>query len=54
MQAMTTRGVDEEDTKFIAKLIHKTIQNMDAGDKLDVIRSQVEDLCSHFPIPSIK
>ncbi len=54
MQAMTTRWVDDEDTKFIAKLIHKVIQNRNDENKLDVIRSQVEDLCSHFPIPSVE
>lgn len=51
---MTTRGVDEEDTKFIARFIHNAIQNRDDEKNLEVIRSEVMECCSHFPIPSIE
>lgn len=54
MQAMTARWVDGDDTRIIAKLIHEVIQNRNDENKLNVIRSQVEDLCSHFPIPSVE
>ena len=53
MQAMTTRWVDEEDTKFIARFIHNAIQNRSDEKKLKIIRAEVEECCSHFPIPSV-
>jgi glycine/serine hydroxymethyltransferase len=53
MQAMTTRGVNEEDTKHIARFIHEAIQNRSDDEKLKVIRAEVVECCSHFPIPSI-
>ena len=53
MQAMTTRGVKEDDTKHIAKFIHEAIQNRDNDEKLDVIHREVIECCNHFPIPSI-
>ena len=52
MQAMTTRGVKEEDTKKIAKLIHDAIQNKVDDNALEMIRSEVVEMCSHFPVPS--
>ena len=53
MQAMTTRGVKEDDTKHIARFIHEAIQNRNDEEKLKVIRAEVVECCSHFPIPSI-
>ena len=53
MQAMTTRGVKEDDAKHIARFIHETIQNRNDEEKLKVIRAEVVECCSHFPIPSI-
>ena len=53
MQAMTTRGVKEDDTKHIAKFIHEAIQNRDDENKLEIIRAQVVECCEHFPIPSL-
>jgi len=52
MQAMTTRGVKEEDTEKIAKLIHDAIQNRVDDNALEMIRSEVVEMCSHFPVPS--
>ena len=49
---MTTRGVKEEDTKKIAKLIHDAIQNKVDDNALEMIRSEVVEMCSHFPVPS--
>ena len=34
MQAMTTRGVKEDDTKHIARFIHEAIQNRNDDEKL--------------------
>ena len=53
MQAMTTRWVEEEDTKRIAKFIHEAIQNRDNDEKLNIIHAQVVEFCEHFPVPSI-
>jgi glycine/serine hydroxymethyltransferase len=53
MQAMTTRWVKEDDTRYIAKLIHETIQNRTDEDKLNTLHNHVIDFCSNFPIPSI-
>ena len=53
MQAMTTRGVKEDDTKHIAKFIHEAIQNRDDENRLEIIHKQVVEFCEHFPIPSI-
>ena len=53
MQAMTTRGVKQDDTKHIARFIHEAIHNRDNEEKLKVIRAEVVECCSHFPIPSI-
>lgn len=53
MQAMTTRGVKEDDTKHIARFIHEAIQNRNDEEKLKVIHAEVVECCSHFPIPSI-
>ena len=53
MQAMTTRGVKEDDTKHIARFIHEAIQNRNDDEKLKVINAEVVECCRHFPIPSI-
>lgn len=53
LQAMTTRGIVEEDTKRIASLIHDAIENRTDDSKLSVIHSEVVEFCSHFPIPSV-
>ena len=50
---MTTRGVNEDDTRYIARFIHEAIQNRDDEEKLKVIHTEVMECCSHFPIPSI-
>lgn len=54
MQAMTTRGVKEEDTKKIARFIHQAIQNINNESELNNLHSQVQEFCSNFPIPSIR
>ena len=53
MQAMTTRGVKEDDTKHIARFIHEAIENRSNEEMLKVIHDEVMECCSHFPIPSI-
>ena len=53
MQAMTTRGVKEDDTKHISRFIHEAIQNRNDEEKLKIIHAEVVECCSHFPIPSV-
>jgi glycine/serine hydroxymethyltransferase len=53
MQAMTSRGVTEDDTKHIERFIHEAIQNRNDEEKLNVIHAEVVECCNHFPIPSI-
>ena len=53
MQAMTTRGVKEDDTRHIARFIHEAIQNRDDEEKLKVIHAEVMEYCSYFPVPSV-
>ena len=53
MQAMTTRGVKEDDTKHIARFIREVIENRNDEKKQKVIHSEVVEFCSHFPIPSV-
>lgn len=53
MPAMTTRWVKESDTKKIASFIHQAIQNQENDSILEDLRSQVQEFCSNFPIPSL-
>lgn len=53
MQAMTTRGVKEDDTKYIARFIHEAIQNRTDEEKIEAIHTEVEEFCFRFPIPSV-
>lgn len=53
MQAMTTRGIKEDDTKHIARFIHEAIQNRADNAKLNMIHAEVIECCKHFPIPSL-
>ena len=43
----------KEAIKHIARFIHDAIQNRNDEEKLKVIRAEVVECCSHFPIPSI-
>ncbi len=54
MQAMTTRGVREDDVKYIARFIHNAIENINDEKILDVIRGEVIEFSAHFPIPSVE
>lgn len=51
MPAMTTRWAKWEDTKQIAKFIHKTIQNRNNDSKLTEIKKEVISFCKRFPLP---
>ncbi|MFA5747787.1 MAG: serine hydroxymethyltransferase [Candidatus Absconditabacterales bacterium] len=53
IQAMTTRGIKEDDTKKIIGFIHNALQNQNDENKLTEIKNQVKEFCSAFPVPSI-
>ena len=48
--AMTTRGMGVEEVKIVVDLIDQTIMNHNNKDKINSIRSAVNELCSTFPI----
>lgn len=48
--AMTTRGLNEEDFRYIAHLIIKTLENKDDYEKLNEIKEEVIKLTSKYPL----
>ena len=48
--SMTTRGMGVDEVKIVVDLIDQTIMNHDNKDKINSIRSAVNELCSTFPI----
>ena len=48
--ALTTRGMKEEEMKIVAKLIVRAIESKDDAQKLAVVRDEVKDLSSKFPL----
>ena len=49
--AMTTRGMDAEDARWIAGLIADVIENFRDADRIEQIRAQVHGWCEAHPIP---
>ena len=49
-QAMTTRGMKEDEMKIIAGFIRKVLENPGSDNILTEVREAVLDLCSGFPI----
>ncbi len=53
--AATTRGMKEAEMKIIAGFIDRAISNNDDEEELQKIKSEVNELCSRFPLyPQIK
>jgi len=53
--AATTRGMKETEMKVIAGFIDRAISNSENEEELNKIRSEVNELCSRFPLyPEIK
>lgn len=52
IQAMTTRGIKENETKQIIQYIDQAIKNHDNIEKLQNIKTDVERFCLAYPIPS--
>jgi len=48
--AMTTRGMGVDEVKIVVDLIDQVIMNHDNKDKINTVRSSVNELCSIFPI----
>jgi len=48
--AMTTRGMGVDEVKVVVDLIDQVIMNHDNKDKINTVRSSVNELCSIFPI----
>ncbi|MHC1739388.1 MAG: serine hydroxymethyltransferase [Ignavibacteriaceae bacterium] len=48
--AVTTRGMEEAEMKFIAGFIDKAIKSTEDENSLTKIRQEVNDLCSNFPL----
>jgi glycine hydroxymethyltransferase len=47
---MTTRGMGVEEVKIIVDLIDQVILNHDNEEKIQLVKKQVNELCSSFPI----
>lgn len=50
--AVTTRGMDTEDVKRLAQLIHQVLTNLGDEPIKRKIRREVEEFCIRYPIPS--
>ena len=48
--AMTTRGMGVEEVKIVVGLIDQVILNHDNEEKIQLVKKQVNELCSSFPI----
>ncbi|MFV1951574.1 MAG: serine hydroxymethyltransferase [Nitrospinota bacterium] len=51
--SVTSRGMKEEDMKFIARKIDEAIINNNDEERLKKIKEEVKDLCKGFPIPGL-
>lgn len=49
--AMTTRGLNEDDFRQIARLIDKTLTNKDKEEKLKEVENEVLTLTQKYPLP---
>jgi glycine hydroxymethyltransferase len=48
--AVTTRGMKEDDMRFIVELIDKVIMNHDNNDVLDEVKAKVKEFTSQFKL----
>ncbi len=49
--AMTTRGMKEDQARFIADLINRVVENIDNESEIEAVAQEVLLLCSQFPVP---
>ena len=50
--ALTTRGMNEKEMKYIAGLIHKVLSNIDNESVFKSVQSEILELCDNFPLYS--
>jgi len=50
--ALTTRGMGTEEMKQIGQWIHQALANADDRAVHQKIRSDIRELCDHFPVPA--
>ena len=48
--ALTTRGMNEKEMKYIAELIHKVLSNIDNESVFKTVQSEILELCDNFPL----
>jgi glycine hydroxymethyltransferase len=48
--AVTTRGMKENEMNTIAELINEAINNLNNDKKLEQLKTDVNELCSEFPL----
>jgi glycine hydroxymethyltransferase len=48
--ALTTRGMKEDEMRFIAKLISQVIKNIEDSHTIEKVKEQVLELCEQFPL----
>ena len=48
--AMTTRGMGNDEMRYIAELIHKVIKNIDDTRIISAVKDDVRNLCLSFPL----
>jgi glycine hydroxymethyltransferase len=49
--AMTTRGMKEDQARFIADHINRVVENIDNESEIEAVAQEVLLLCSQFPVP---
>jgi glycine hydroxymethyltransferase len=49
--AVTTRGMKEDQARFIADLINRVVENIDNESEIETVAKEVLLLCSQFPVP---
>ena len=53
--AMTTRGMKEDEMRYIARLIAQVINNIEDSDTIEKVSKEVIELCQQFPLyPELK
>ena len=52
--AATTRGMRASDMQFLGKCILDALHNSGDSSHLDKLRSEVQELCSSYPVPGIQ
>ena len=48
--AVTTRGMKENEMKYIGELIHKAISNIGNESVYREVKNSVQELCGNFPL----